>query len=255
MSGRRVILLVEDEEAVRDYFSHLLQKNAWTVVAVGAPRDALLRLEETDFDVVLCDLDLGRGPNGLEVLAKMPPRNQGKPFVILTSHGSTERCREAFLLGVTDFLEKPSAPRMLIATLDRLLSAEVESLPAVAVEDVGAEYLEDSAGAQHVRRAIQIIERRYAEIDLTVVDLAKEVGVSAEHLSRLFGARTGQTPLDYLHGVRIRASELLLDNTHLSVYEVARECGYRATSEFGNWFRRLRGSTPSASRGRRSPNS
>ena len=104
MSSRRKILLVEDEELVRNYLKHQLQEGSWNVTAVGSGEDALAQLESTTFDAVLCDLDLKRGPTGLDVLARMPSANEGTPFVLLTAHGSTGRCREASsgLLGEAD---------------------------------------------------------------------------------------------------------------------------------------------------------
>lgn len=96
------------------------------MTAVGSGTEALARLETTAFDIVLCDLDLGRGPNGLDVLSRMPAENQGTPFVILTSHSSVGSYREASILGATDFLEKPISRTLLLATLDHAVADGAE---------------------------------------------------------------------------------------------------------------------------------
>lgn len=249
MSSHRTLLLVEDEEQVRKLLAGLLTTHGWLVTAAASGDEALARLAAFAFDIVLCDLDLGRGPNGLDVLARRPSKNEITPFVILTAHGSTHRCRDAFLRGATDFIEKPFRRAALLATLDHAVADAVDAseLPIDAASTDDAPALPyDEAGAAHVRHAIQIMERRYAEFDLAVGDVAAEEGVSPDYLARLFKARLGHSPIDHLHDVRIsRAEELMALSPNLSLYEIGYACGYKRTSKFGSWFRRLRGSAPS----------
>lgn len=167
--------------------------------------------------------------------------------MIFTAHGSTGRCREAFLRGATDFRDKPVGRQALLATLDHCIADAAEAA-APPIDVTSADDLlalpYDEAGAAHVRRAIQIIERRHAEIGLTIDDIAREDGVSPEYLARLFRRRLDRSPTEYLHEVRISRAEQLLAQSRLSIYEVARECGYKTTSEFSSWFRRHRGAPP-----------
>lgn len=251
MSSRRTILLVEDEELVRNYLKHELEQGSWIVTPVGSGDHALAQLESTKFDAILCDLDLKRGPSGLDVLARMPPANQGTPFVILTAHGSTGRCREAFLLGAADFLEKPIGRALFLATLDHAVADVVDGVGLPIESNSTADVLDllyDEARAAFVRRAIEIMERRHTEFGLTIATVAADVGLSADYLGRLFRERLGRSPLQHLHHVRIGRAAELLTNSHLSIYEIARDCGYQRNSEFSSWFRRLRGSTPSGLR-------
>lgn len=248
MSSRRTILLVEDELLISSYLEQLLADNAWTVTAVSSGDEALTRLEAFEFSMVLCDLYLGRGPNGLDLLRRMPEKNESTPFVLMTGHGSTARCREAFHLGATDFLEKPFCRESLLGTLDHAISDATEPSLPIGSEDGVPDLPYDAAGTAHVRRAINIIERRYAEFDLTIAKLAESVGVCQGHLTRLFRVQVGRSPLEYLHEVRINRAERLLLHSCLSIYEVGYTCGYKRTSEFSSWFRRLRGATPSTLR-------
>ncbi|MEI6243481.1 MAG: response regulator [Acidobacteriota bacterium] len=256
MSSRRTILLVEDEELVRNYLKQLLTKNAWAATAVGSGDEALAQLAAFKFDIVLCDLDLGRGPNGIDLLRGMPSENEGTPFVILTAHGSIGRCRDAFLFGASDFLEKPLNRSALLSTLEQAISGSSEAWvedPALATSDDAPHGLVDDAiGAAHVRRAIQIMEHRYAEFDLTVSMVAAEEGLSPDHLGRLFRERIGRSLLEHLHHIRTSRADELLATSRLSSYEIARACGYQRTSEFSSWFRRHRGAPPSGFRTPRS---
>ena len=165
--------------------------------------------------------------------------------MILTSHSSIGRCREAFLLGAADFLEKPVGRASLLATLDQAYTDAVAPLIDSTAPDVLLDLPYDETGAALVRRGIQIIERRFPEHDLTIACVAKEAGASPEHFSRQFRARIGSSAVEHLHKARISHAERLLFNSNVSIYEIACECGYKRNSEFSSWYRRLRGSTPS----------
>jgi YesN/AraC family two-component response regulator len=238
----RTILLVEDEELVGKYLEQLLEKSGWQVTAVRSGLRALDALASARFDAILCDLDLGAGLNGLEVFDRLPARSGGTPFVVLTGHATSERCRNAFLRGVTDFIQKPMSPVQLCATLDRAVAsygAKPAELPDAAEERT-------TVGDGRVRRALREIDRRFADPSLSVASLADACGLTPEHLARLFRAHLGRTPVQQIHEARVAAAERLLVNPSLSIYAVAVDCGYRDTSELDRWLRRLRRATPSA---------
>lgn len=249
----RSVLLVEDEQLVRTFLAQLLRKHRWTVTEAASPEEALVALAASAFQLILCDLDLKAEQDGLDVLKQLPPINRHTPFVILTAHGSIGRCREAFLNGSADFLEKPVVPAALIAALDRAAQGEPPVLSAEVLRELGDDDQDDPVGARHIRHALAIIERRYRDADFTIAELGKSVGVSPEHLSRLFTTRVGRAPLDYLHEVRIRASESMLADEEVSIFQVAAEHGYRSTSDYDLRFRKLRGCTPTEWRLRKKP--
>jgi CheY-like chemotaxis protein len=68
MSSHRTLLLVEDEEKVRKLLAGLLTTHGWLVTAAASGDEALARLTESKFDIVLCARDLGRSPNGSSFL-------------------------------------------------------------------------------------------------------------------------------------------------------------------------------------------
>lgn len=243
MTVHRKILIVEDEEQVRRFLVDLLKKAGWQVTAVDSGIEALDILSNTHFDVILCDLSLGCGPTGIDVLQRRPKMNRSTPFLLLTAYGTIDRCREALKSGAADFLEKPTSPAQLLAAADRAAGFFMPATDLDADETKGPEL--NQAGHLLVRRAIQLINECYFESDLSVGDVAKRLGVSAEHLARTCRENRDQTPLGLIHITRIAAGAHLLANPRLGVYEVAIGCGYKTTKEFGLWFRRLKKVTPS----------
>lgn len=96
---------------------------------------------------------------------------------------------------------------------------------------------------------IRALENRLAE-PWAVGDMAGLIGVSAQHLGRLFGRSLGQSPLDYLIGLRInRGRILLVERPELRIHEVAEAVGYPDVNHFIRRFHQREGCTPGEFRG------
>ncbi|KQX42460.1 AraC family transcriptional regulator [Devosia sp. Root436] len=96
---------------------------------------------------------------------------------------------------------------------------------------------------QFIERAIWFIETRFAE-DITLDDIADVGGVSRFHLSRSFGAITGQPVMTYVRGRRLTlAAQKLLDGAP-DILSVALDVGYNSHEAFTRAFRDQFGQTP-----------
>lgn len=79
---------------------------------------------------------------------------------------------------------------------------------------------------------------------------AAAAAASPRTLLRWFAQVHGQTPLDYLHGLRVAQAQVLLQTTYLTVEAVAQQCGYGDVGSFRKVFARSTGETPGAYRQR-----
>ena len=80
--------------------------------------------------------------------------------------------------------------------------------------------------------------------DLPLDALAGAVGLSPEHLCRVFKAETGVPPAQYLKSLKMRRARSLLETTRLSVKQVMTAVGIADPSHFVRDFRRAYGSPP-----------
>ncbi|WP_460756127.1 GlxA family transcriptional regulator [Myceligenerans cantabricum] len=87
-----------------------------------------------------------------------------------------------------------------------------------------------------------------AHRDLTLADLAGAAGTSARTLTRRFKDETGQSPMQWVAGVRIRHAQELLETTDHTVDRVAAHTGFPTTSNFRSQFAQVLGVTPGAYR-------
>lgn len=103
---------------------------------------------------------------------------------------------------------------------------------------------EDSAAALLTRRARDCV-RSQLHRNLSATELADELGVSREHLSRVFRQQTSQTLYRYIQRQKMLRACHLLKETTLTHKEIAARLGYAAAAHFTRTFRSVMGSTPS----------
>ncbi len=95
-----------------------------------------------------------------------------------------------------------------------------------------------------VKEVIQFIEQNYGREELSLLDAARSIGISPQHLSRLFKKEMGVTFVDYLTKVRIRKSLELLGNGDMKIYEIAEQVGYSTQHYFSSVFKKTLGVSP-----------
>jgi DNA-binding NtrC family response regulator len=120
IKGKARVLVVEDEEIVRDLLVKVLGEEGYAVEAVETGESALKALDNELYDVVLLDLNLP-GMYGMNVLAAAPALQTDAQFIVMTAFGSVDTAVEAMKLGAFDYINKPFRTEELLLTLDRAL--------------------------------------------------------------------------------------------------------------------------------------
>ncbi|MBI4458481.1 MAG: sigma-54-dependent Fis family transcriptional regulator [Acidobacteria bacterium] len=100
------LLIVDDEQGIRQSLSAILQDEGYRILAVASGQEGLRALEESAFQVVLLDIWLADG-DGLEILRQLQEKHPETVVVMISGHGTVETAVKATKLGAFDFLEKP----------------------------------------------------------------------------------------------------------------------------------------------------
>jgi transcriptional regulator GlxA family with amidase domain len=100
-----------------------------------------------------------------------------------------------------------------------------------------------SHGDTQIQQAQEWLVRNLGET-LRVEELASRTGMSPRTFARRFKAATGDTPINYLHRVRVNAAKHLLESEPRSVRQVSREVGYEDVTFFRRLFKRYTGAPP-----------
>ena len=103
-------LVVDDDEGVRFFLEETLRRTGHVVETAPSGEDALERIRDTFFDVMILDLKLSGRVDGLRVLEAVRWRWPETVVVILTAHGSLESAMAAIREGVDGYLLKPAEP-------------------------------------------------------------------------------------------------------------------------------------------------
>jgi len=116
---------------------------------------------------------------------------------------------------------------------------------AAVWDDLVSDRREASPHGPLATLALNVLERRFRDVDLSLDDVADELQVSAGHLSRVLKQSTGTSFVDALARVRVRKASILLGDPAVKVYEVAERVGYASQHYFSRAFRRVLGVAPS----------
>ncbi len=100
------ILIAEDEANLRLVLQKELERLGYRVQAAPDGEAALRKLEETNVDVLLCDINMPR-VDGMEVLRRVHERPNPPEVIMLTGQATVETAVEAMKLGAYDYLTKP----------------------------------------------------------------------------------------------------------------------------------------------------
>lgn len=100
------ILVVDDEEIARKNLEHILIKEEYTVVTAANGREALEKMETSDFDVVMTDLRMEK-VDGIDLLEKAKIRYPDSKVIMITAYATVDSAVEAMKKGAFHYITKP----------------------------------------------------------------------------------------------------------------------------------------------------
>jgi len=118
-SGER-ILVVDDEENMVHFLTKLLANEGYGVEGVRSGTEALERVRDTSYDLVLCDLRLP-GADGIEVLKAVRETLPEAAVVVITAYGTIPSAIEAMRAGAYDYVTKPFRAHEILVVVDKAL--------------------------------------------------------------------------------------------------------------------------------------
>jgi len=127
---KKRILIVEDEQSVRDSLREWLIDDGYEVECTETGEEALDKIKNEDFGFIVLDLRLP-GIDGLQVLEQAKALKPETKGVIVTAYPSKESYEKAKSLGVLDFLPKP----FKVPDLERIIGKALEELEEGKVHD------------------------------------------------------------------------------------------------------------------------
>jgi DNA-binding NtrC family response regulator len=209
------ILLADDEEKILKRLGRALRDEGHDVVEATTAREAQRHLGERAFDLFVVD-NVMPGTTGMDLIRELVQTTspgERPQIVMMTAHGSTQIVREAFKLGVEDFLEKPFEVDELLALARRAVrSLRLQTERQYLISERDAEF--NHYGIVGRSRAMQeVIERSelVAETKSTVL-VTGETGTGKEMVARLIHHRSAQREMPLIKVNCAAIPETLLES-------------------------------------------
>ncbi|MBI5203379.1 MAG: sigma-54-dependent Fis family transcriptional regulator [Nitrospirae bacterium] len=127
------ILIVDDERDICKALEFLLKREDYSVSAVHSGEDAIKKLREESFDVVITDLKMGR-VDGMTVLEKAKELSPDTAVIIMTAFASIESAVDAMKRGAVDYIVKPFLNEEIRLTIRKILEQKKLLIENIALK-------------------------------------------------------------------------------------------------------------------------
>lgn len=244
---QKTILLVEDNEEIRNYVKEHLE-HYYKVLEAGNGSDAFDIVLKEFPDIVVSDIMMP-GTDGLELCAliKNDLQTGHIPVILLTARTMVMHVKEGFLSGADDYIVKPFNMDVLLIRIYNLLMQR-DKLKSVygknfSLQSMGIETT--SVDEKFTQKLFGIIKEHLSDPDLKVDFICEEMGFSRSNFYRKLKAVTDLSLNDLIRNKRLEVATQMLGNTDMNITEVATATGFSTLAYFTKCFKSAYGVSPS----------
>ncbi|HSG68566.1 MAG TPA: ATP-binding protein, partial [Bacteroidales bacterium] len=249
-----VLLIVEDNEDLRNYIGSYFEKDYQLIEAVDG-LDGFEKAIDNLPDIIISDVMM---PNmdGFELGQKLKSdqRTSHIPLILLTARASTESKMEGLETGADDFITKPFDPQELITRVKNLVDQRKRLaayyLSNLQQPDLGGLVPVPQSGINQMdkdflKKASETILENMADADFGVEEFSNKMALSRIHLHRKIKGLLNMAPSDLIRLLRLKQAATLLKEGSGNITQIAFEVGFNNLSYFSRCFREEFGCLPS----------
>ncbi|WP_310557542.1 response regulator [Flavobacterium sp.] len=229
-TANRSILIVDDNEQMRDYLKQVLEDYQLTEAENG--QEALEILQQQSFDIILTDYMM---PvlDGEGLVIEIKKRELKTPIIVLTARSDQEGKLNMLRLGIDGYLNKPFIEEELLLMIQKSLqSLDTLITFETTLETDEKESLNAFAGKFNIELNT-LINTRLDSSTFGVEDIALHLNISKSTLNRKIKAILGQTTQELIMEARFqKAKTLLFENPHATKKEIAESVGITNATYF-----------------------
>lgn len=239
------ILLVDDEELA---LAGMVNGVDWTALGIGkihradSMGSAVRILEEHSIDIMVSDIEMPGG-SGLELIRWVKEHYPEIISIFYTCHAEFAYCQDAIRLGATDYVLKPIPYDELEEIIRKGLYSVQRQKNTKNLENIWGELTREPSEDSPVETVKRIIAKNIT-VELSRDELAQQVFMSPDYLTKLFKRETGMSLSDYIIHKRISLAKQLLETTDLSIVEISQRTGFSYSSYFVRIFKKKTSMTP-----------
>jgi formate/nitrite transporter len=118
------MLVIDDEDVVLESCRRIFSAEGFEVTCTTSPREGLRLIENSFFDVILCDWKMP-GFDGMDVLAELNQRSPDSTAVMISGYPTVGRATEAMKRGAMDYVAKPFTPDEIVEVVRKALKRKI----------------------------------------------------------------------------------------------------------------------------------
>jgi DNA-binding response OmpR family regulator len=246
---RNTVLIVEDNDELRDFIADLLKADYNLILAVNGREGAKAAFKYLP-DIIVSDVMMP-DMNGFDMCAllKKDERTSHIPVILLTAKDGSQSSLEGYQTGADDYIIKPFDNELLKLKIRNIIATSEASRRQFDLKSMLSfdSYKFGNTDKEFMKKCLATIEKNIDNSDFSVELLAGEMSFSNRNFYRKIRALTNQTPAELVRIYRLHYAKQLLQNTDMKVFEIAMAIGYEDVNRFRQAYKKLFGFPPSES--------
>jgi signal transduction histidine kinase/ligand-binding sensor domain-containing protein/DNA-binding response OmpR family regulator len=242
-----VIMVVEDDAEMLKYLAGSLMGD-YQIVTAQTGKAGLELANSIIPDIIVSDVRMPE-MDGNEMTSHLK-NNQATshiPILMLTAGDLEQQQKESLQAGANDYLVKPIDTENLktkIANMLRIIEMQRAHVKKTFMQQTQLPENQMSAEYIFLDKVKKSIEKQLRNSNITVHDLAIELGLSRSQLFRKFKAVLNINPKDFIQATRLNHAKKMLASPDLSIKEIAYETGFSDSRYFSRCFMKEFGLSP-----------
>ena len=244
------VLVVDDNrdliEFIKDEFG-----GVYDITTAANGVEALQRVKEKAFDLIVTDLMMPE-MDGIELTRRLKSDSATVdiPLLMLTARQDPGSMVEGLTLGADDYITKPFNNEVLALKLNRLAGLKKSGFRRSLIDPTPSRVEITPLDEQLVAKAVKYVEDNISRSDLSVEELAANMGMSRVHLYKKLSALTGKSPVEFIRLLRLKRACQYLRESQLNIAEIAYRLGFNNPKYFSRYFKEEFGMLPSEYQGK-----
>lgn len=245
-TSRKNLLIVEDDIDLQNMIRKIFIKD-YTVFIANNGLEALSIVASKEINIIISDISMP-GMDGITLCKRIKEdiNTSHIPVLLLTAGVNSQTRIDGYKAGADAYLEKPFENNLLIARIDNLINKYDRAAENFkSSNDVNIREFEVcSIDEEFLNKVISSIQTHISDSDFDINRLSSELCMSRSTLSRKLKTITGQTPIDFVHNIKMKNACRLLKETDKSITEIAYELGIDDSRYFSRRFKETFKMTP-----------
>ncbi|WP_298239162.1 response regulator [uncultured Algibacter sp.] len=247
-SDKPIVLVVEDNLQLRQYIKSILKDKYKVLLAINGKKGLKKALNKIP-DLIISDIMMPE-MDGIELCntLKNDTLTSHVPVILLTAKTGESNELKGLEVGADDFISKPFNSKILVKRVENLinfsksLQKRYTQYSSLKPKDIAVTNLDEAFLAE----VETIFNKHLSEPNFNAQSFSELIGMSRMQLHRKLMALTGLSTSQFIRSQRLKMSINLLQESDLTVSEVAYQVGFNTVSYFIKCFKEAYNNTPNA---------